>query len=310
MRKKISIFGAGNVGASLAQLIVASGIADCSLIDVAPGLAEGKALDLSHARPLYGRDVKVEGGEDDALVQGSELVVITAGVTRKPGMSRDQLLETNARIVAQCAASVKKHAPQAFVIVVSNPLDAMTWLAAETTGFKKNKVMGMAGALDSSRFISLLADELKVSVRDIQALVLGGHGDQMVPVLSSATWQGQPAAGLLTKEQLSKIIERTRNAGAEIVSKMKTSAFFSPAAGAFAMLKAIFQDEKRLLCASVRLDGEYGVKGLFIGVPVVLGKDGVEKVVELELTGEEKAELAKSKEAVANLVSELKKLKL
>jgi len=310
MRKKVSIFGAGNVGASLAQLLVSSGIADCALIDVAPGLAEGKALDLAQARPLYGADVKIEGGEDSSLIQGSDLVVITAGITRRPGMSRNQLLETNARIVSQCAAAVKKHAPQAFIIVVSNPLDAMTWLAADITGFKKNKVMGMAGALDSSRFVSLLADALKASVKDIQALVLGGHGDQMVPVLSAATWQGQPVAQILARDQLSKIIDRTRNAGAEIVSKMNTSAFFSPAAGVFQMLKAIFADEKRLLCASAWLKGEYGIKGLFIGVPIILGKDGVEKVVELEMTREEKAELEKSRAAVSKLVSELKKLKI
>lgn len=310
MRKKVSVFGAGNVGASLAQLIVFNGIADCALVDVASGVAAGKALDLSEARPIYGSDVKVEGSTDAAIIKGSDVVVITAGITRKPGMSRDQLLETNARIVANCAESVKKFAPKSIIIVISNPLDAMTWLAAEVSGFEKNRVMGMAGVLDSARFVSFLADELGASVKDIQAMVLGGHGDQMVPVLSSSNWQGEPVEKLLPKEQLQKIIDRTRNAGAEIVSLLNTSAFYSPAAGAFLMIKAIFGDEKRLLPCSAFLNGEYGVSGLFIGVPVILGKDGVEKVIMLDLSAREKKELAKSVAAVSGLVDALKKLKI
>jgi len=310
MRKKVSIFGAGNVGASLAQLLVLSGIADASLIDVAPGLAQGKALDLSQARPLYPADVKVEGSTDPAIIKGSDLVVITAGITRKPGMSRDQLLETNARIVAQCASAAKKYAPKAIIIVVSNPLDAMTWLAQKKSGFEKRRVMGMAGILDSARFISFLANALAASVKDIQALVLGGHGDQMVPLLSSATWQGRPVADLIPRNQLEKIVERTRNAGAEIVSLMNTSAFYSPAAAAFTMLKAVFSDEKRLFPCSVALSGQYGVKDLYLGVPVILGKEGVEKVVELKLSKAEKEQFAQSAESVRNLVAQLRKLKL
>jgi len=310
MRKKISIFGAGNVGASLAQLVVYNGTADLALVDVLAGVAEGKALDLSQARPLYGSDVKIQAGDDPLIIAGSDLVVITAGITRKPGMSRDQLLETNAKIVAQCAAAVKKHTPAAFIIVVSNPLDAMTWVAAEVSGADKKKVMGMAGVLDSSRLVSLLADELKASVKDIQAMVLGGHGDQMAPVLSCATWQGRPIEKLMPRERLEEIIARTRNAGAELVAKMNTSAFFSPAAGAFEMLKAVCNDEKRLLACSARLDGEYGLKDIFIGVPVVLGAAGVEKIVELALNAGEKAELEKSAESVRNLIRGLKKLNL
>jgi malate dehydrogenase len=310
MRKKISIFGAGNVGTSLAQLVVFTGLADCAMVDVAAGVAEGKALDLSQARPVYGTDVKIQASDDASIIKGSDLVVITAGITRKPGMSRDQLLETNARIVAQCASGVKKHAPKAFIIVVSNPLDAMTWLASEVSGFEKNKVMGMAGVLDSSRFISFLADALDASVKDIQAMVLGGHGDQMVPLLSYANWQGQPVEKLLPREELSKIVDRTRNAGAEIVAKMNTSAFYSPAASAFSMAKAIFYDEKRLVPCSAALNGEYGIKDIFLGVPVILGRGGVEKIVELKISKEEKAELEKSANSVQNLVNELKKLKI
>jgi len=310
MRRKIAIFGAGNVGASLAQLIVFSGIADCALVDVAPGVAEGKALDLSHARPVYGSDVKVEGSVDASIIKSADIVVITAGITRKPGMSRDQLLETNARIVAQCSDAAKNFAPKSIIIVISNPLDAMTWLAAEKCGFDKKRVMGMAGVLDSSRFVSFLATELDASVKDIQAMVLGGHGDQMVPLLSCALWQGQPIEKLIPKDRLEKIIERTRNAGAEIVSLLNTSAFYSPAAGAFSMIKAALWDEKRLLPCSAFLDGEYGAKGLFIGVPVILGRNGIEKVVELELTASEKKDLEKSVAAVSGLIDTLKKLKI
>lgn len=309
MRRKIGILGAGNVGASLGQLIVFTGLADLALVDVAEGLAEGKALDLAEARPLYGSEVEISGGTDVSLLQDSDLVVITAGMTRKPGMTREQLLEANARIVKECANAVKKFAEEAFVIVVTNPLDAMTWLVSEITNFPKTKVMGMAGILDSARFKHFLADALNVSVKDLQAIVLGGHGDEMVPVLSSATWQGIRVENLLSVEQLGQIVERTKNAGAEIVSKMKTSAFFSPSASVFEMIKAIFYDEKRLVPCSVWLNGEYGVKGLYIGVPVILGKNGVEKVVEIELTAGEKELFHKSVRAVQETVEELKGLK-
>jgi len=310
MRKKIGIFGAGNVGASLGQLIVFTGVADLALVDVIEGLAEGKALDLSEARPVYGSDVRVIGGTDPAIIQDADLVVLTAGITRKPGMSREELLETNARIVGRCAEAVKKYARNAFVIVVSNPLDTMTYVVAEKTGFSKNRVMGMAGVLDSARFRYFLSEALGASVKDIQAVVLGGHGDEMVPLLSYATWQGEKVEKLIPSEALSKIIERTKNAGAEIVSKLKTSAFYSPSASVFEMIKTIFNDEKRVLPCSAWLNGEYGVTGLYVGVPVILGKGGVEKILELELTDKEKELFEKSVQAVRLSVEKLKGLKV
>ncbi len=309
MRKKIGIFGAGNVGASLGQLIVFTGLADLVLVDIAEGIAEGKALDLGAARPIYGSDVKVAGGTAAALIQDADLAVITAGITRKPGMTREQLLETNAKIVGQCADAIKRYAGSAIVIVISNPLDTMTWVAAETTGFDQKRVMGMAGALDSARFRHFLAEALGASVKDLQAMVLGGHGDEMVPLLSYSTWQGEKVERRVSPEVLNKIVERTKNAGAEVVAKLKTSAFYSPAAGAFEMIKAICNDEKRLLPCSAFLNGEYGVKGIFVGVPAVLGKDGVEQVVELELTASEKQLFEKSCAGVRASVERLKSIK-
>lgn len=310
MRRKLAIFGAGNVGSALGQLVIFTGLADLALVDIVEGLAEGKALDLAEARPIYGTDVRVEGSTDASIIQGSDLIVITAGITRKPGMSREELLETNAKIVAQCAEATKKYAPQALVIVISNPLDAMTYVVAERTGFPKNRVMGMAGVLDSARFRHFLAEALGASVKDLHAMVLGGHGDEMVPLLSYAVWQGEKVEKLISPEVLNKIVERTKNAGAEIVAKLKTSAFFSPAASAFEMIKAIFNDEKRLLPCSAWLDGEYGVKGLYIGVPVILGKEGVDKVVELPLTAKEKELFERSVQVVRSSVERLRGLKI
>ncbi len=309
MRKKITIFGAGNVGASLGQLVVFSGIADLAMIDIAEGIAEGKALDLAQARPVYGSDSKVIGGSDPSLTRDADLVVITAGITRKPGMSREELLETNAKIVGQCASAVGQYAGNALVIVISNPLDVMTYVASEAGKLDRRKVMGMAGVLDSARFRHFLSEAIGGSVKDIQAMVLGGHGDEMVPLLSYAVWQGEKIQKLVPAEVLEKIVTRTKNAGAEIVSKLKTSAFYSPAASAFEMIKAIFGDEKRLLPCSAWLNGEYGVKGIYVGVPVILGSAGVEKVVELELTAQEKESFAKSCQAVRSSVEKLKGLK-
>ena len=310
MRKKIAIFGAGNVGASLSQLIVQSNIADLALVDILKDLAMGKALDLAQAKPVYGSDVEIIAGSEPELIKGSELVVITAGATRKPGMTREQLLETNARICAQCARAIKKHTPGAIVIVVSNPLDAMTYLCAEITGFDKSRVIGMAGVLDSARLKLFLADALGASVKDIQAMVLGGHGDQMVPVLSYSSWQGERLERLLSKSRLKAIIERTKNAGAEIVSKLGSSAYYSPSASCFEMIKAILSDEKRLLACSAWLKGEYGLKGIYLGVPIILGKNGVEKVVELKLNSWELRQLKKSADTVFALINQLKKIKL
>lgn len=298
------------MGASLGQMVVFTGIADLALIDIVEGIAEGKALDLAQARPLYGSDVKVEGGTEAALVKDADLAVITAGITRQPGMSREELLLTNARIVGQCAEATGKYAPNAFVMMISNPLDAMTYVAAQKTGFPKNRVMGMAGVLDSARFRHFLSEAIGGSVKDIQAMVLGGHGDEMVPLLSSAVWQGEKIEKVVSAEALEKIVSRTKNAGSEIVSKLKTSAFYSPAASAFEMIQAIFNDEKRLLPCSAWLEGEYGVNGIYVGVPVILGKGGVEKIVELELTEKEKELFAQSCQAVKSSVEKLKGLKV
>ena len=310
MRKKISIFGAGNVGSALGQLLASSGTADLVLVDVVPGRAEGKALDLAQATPLYQRDIKIIGGENSRLIKNSNLVVITAGAVRKPGMSRDELLEINARIVQECARAIKKYAPKALVIVVSNPLDAMTWLCYKILGFKRERVMGMAGVLDSARFKYLLAQKLGASVKDLQAMVLGGHGDDMVPVLSTALWQGQRIDKLLSPKELKEIVQKTRNAGAEIVAKMQTSAFFSPSASIFEMIKAIFKDEKRLLPCSVIVQGEYGFKGIALGLPVILGARGVERIVELKLSRTEQKALEKSAQRVKNLIKKLNSLKI
>ncbi len=305
-RKKVSIIGAGNVGASLAQLLVRDGISDVVLFDVAPGVPQGKALDLGEACPLWGTSFSVTGTNAIGETAGSDIVVITAGLARKPGMSRDDLLKANASIIGDVAAKAAAHSPGAIIIVVTNPLDVMTHLAWKSSGFPSERVFGMGGVLDSARLRSFLAWELKVSPKDVEALVLGGHGDQMVPVRSLISVKGIGIDALLDNEKIESIIERTRNGGAEIVSLLKTgSAYYAPAASVCEMVKSVMFDEKRLLPCAACLDGQYGAKGVYAGVPVILGKGGVENILEVPLTPDEKAAFDRSVSAVGKLAGAL-----
>ena len=306
-RPKVAVFGAGNVGATTAQRIVERELADVVLVDVVEGLPQGKALDLAEAAPILGCDAKVSGTNNVTDIAGSDVVVITAGVARKPGMSRDDLLATNARIVGGIADAVAAHAPEAVVVCVTNPLDVMTWLTWERTGFPAERVVGMAGVLDSARFRAFIAMELGVSVRDVEALVLGGHGDSMVPLPHHATVGGVPLPALLPQERIAALVERTRNAGAEIVRLLKTgSAFYAPSAAVVAMVQSILRDERRVLPCCARLEGQYGLEGVFAGVPVVLGQGGVEMIVELELHPDELAALQRSADHVRTTMEKLK----
>jgi len=287
-KPKVAVFGAGNVGATVAQRIVEKELADVVLLDVVEGLPQGKALDMAEAAPVEGYDARMVGSNNTTDAAGADLVVITAGIARKPGMSRDDLMATNARIVGGIADAVRQHAPEAIVVVVTNPLDVMTWLTAERTGFPPERVMGMAGVLDSARFRAFIAMELGVSVKDVEAMVLGGHGDSMVPLPRSATVGGVPLPALLSAERIEALVRRTRNGGAEIVALLKTgSAYYAPSSAVVAMVGSILRDERRVLPACVRLDGQYGLSGLYAGVPVVLGDGGVEMIVELELSPDE-----------------------
>ena len=307
MNRKVSVIGGGgNVGASVGTYIAERGLADVVLIDILEGIPQGKALDLTQAAPLRGANARLTGSNDLAAVKGSDLVVITAGFPRKPGMSRSDLLLGNAEIARTAAEAVKKHAPQATVIVVTNPLDVMAYLAYKVTGFPKNRVMGMAGVLDSARFRAFVALELDVAPVDVQAMVLGGHGDSMVPLPRYTTVSGIPITELMQPDAIERLSARTRNGGAEIVSLLKSgSAYYAPAASAVEMVKAVLDDEKRLLLCSVLLDGEYGLRDLFIGVPCVIGAQGVERVLELPLAESEKAALTTSAHAVAKDIAEL-----
>lgn len=306
MRQKVSVIGAGNVGATVAQRVAELDLVDVSLVDVVEGLAEGKALDLSQAGPVLGYDSHVRGGTDYAITDGSRVVVITSGLARKPGMSRDDLVNANAKIVGQVTEEVVRHSPEAILVVVTNPLDAMTELALRVSGLPRTRVIGMAGILDSARFRSFLAAELEVSVRNVEAYVLGGHGDAMVPLRGATSIAGVPVAKLIPEARLEAIVERTRDGGAEIVHHLKTgSAFYAPAAAATQMVEAILSDRGRILPCAVRLEGEYGVSGVVVGVPVKLGAAGVEQVIEVELSPEERTELARSVEAVRSTVAVL-----
>jgi malate dehydrogenase len=309
VKQKVAVIGAGNVGASAALYVAERGLADVVLIDrpEMEGMPNGKALDMVQSAPLWHKGTRVEGASDLAAVKGAQVVVMTAGFPRKPGMSRSDLLKANADIVRPAAEAVKKHAPDAYVVVVTNPLDVMAWLFWSTTGFPRHRVMGMAGILDSARFRAFLAMELGVSGADIQAMVLGGHGDSMVPLPRYTTAGGIPVGELIPAERLSAIIQRTRDGGAEIVKLLKTgSAYYAPAMSAVEMVEAILLDQKRLVPCSVLLTGQYGLCDLFIGVPVVLGGGGVEKIVELKLSPEETAALQKSGKDVADMIGELK----
>ncbi len=302
MRKKITVVGAGNVGASAAQRLAEKGLFDIVLVDVVEGLPQGKALDLMQVGPVIGSDAQVTGSNDYAPTAGSDLFIVTAGIARKPGMSRDDLLKTNTGIVKAVAEQIKKTSPNAFVIVVSNPLDAMCYVMRQVTGFPRERVLGMAGVLDSARMRTFVAQELKVSVKNVQAFVLGGHGDTMVPMPRYCTVSSIPLPELLPAEAIDRIVKRTREGGAEIVALLKTgSAYYAPSASAVEMAEAILLDRKQILPCAVWLQGEYGLKDVFVGVPAKLGAKGLEEVVKLKLTAEEQAELNKSAEAVRDL---------
>ncbi len=295
MKKKISIIGAGNVGASLGLYLAEVNLGDIVLVDIVEGVPQGKALDLSQAGPVRGYNSRVTGTNNYADIANSDMVVITAGLPRKPGMSREDLLSANADIVGKVADEIKKYAPKSFVLVVSNPLDIMTYHAFKKTGFPANRVFGQAGVLDSVRFRTFVALELGVAFTDTQAMVLGGHGDTMVPLTRYTTVSGVPISELISKEKIQAISDRTRDGGAEIVKLLKTgSAYYAPAAASAEMVKAVLGDEKKLLPASAYLTGQYGLSDLYIGVPVILGAAGVEKIVELKLEKEEKEALTKS----------------
>ena len=308
MVNKITVVGAGNVGASTAQRIAEKELArTVVMVDVADGIPQGKGLDQWESAPIELFDSRVSGSTGYETSTGSDIVVITAGIARKPGMSRDDLLNTNAGIVKSVAAEVAKTSPDAIVIVVSNPLDVMCWVAKEVTGFPRERVIGMAGILDTARFRSFIAEKLDVSVRDIQAMVLGGHGDTMVPLISYTSISGIPIRQFMSDEELQPLVDRARNGGAEIVKYLKTgSAYYAPSSGAVQMVEAIVMDQKRILPCSAWLDGEYGFKGIYLGVPCKLGRKGLEKIVEITLTDDEKAALAKSAEAVREPMSVVK----
>ena len=307
-RKKIALIGAGNIGGELANQLVQKQLGDVVLFDIPQkeGVAKGKALDLEQASALSGADAKVSGTSSWADVAGADVLIITAGIPRKPGQSRDDLVASNLPIIRDVADNAKKVAPNAFSIVVSNPLDAMVYEFQRRTGFPSAKVAGMAGALDSARYQLFLAREAGVSVKDVRTLVLGGHGDDMVPIASATTINGIPVDRLISKDKLDAIIARTRTGGGEIVSLMGTSAYYAPAAGAIAMAEAYLLDQKRLLAAATLLSGQYGYKDLYLGVPVVIGAGGVEKIVDISLTADEKAALEKSAASVRKVVDVVK----
>ncbi len=305
-RRRVTVIGAGNVGATTAQRIIETGLADVVLVDIVEGMPQGKALDLAEAAPVVGYDVRVTGTNDYADTAGSKIVVVTSGLARQPGMSRDDLLMKNAAIVRSVVEQAVAVSPEAIIIVVTNPLDAMCHVAMQASGFGRDRVIGMAGVLDSARFRHFIADELSVSVRDVRAFVLGGHGDTMVPLPRYSTVGGVPVTELIPAERLEQIIDRTRNGGAEIVALLKTgSAFYAPAASVVEMVEAILLDRRRILPCAAYLQGEYGIDGLFVGVPVVLGNGGMEQIIEISLTDEEKAQLAHSAAAVRELVEKL-----
>jgi malate dehydrogenase len=317
-KDKITIVGAGNVGATSAHIAVIKQLGDIVLLDVVKGLAEGKALDIAESAPLSASanqrrdgqlfDSNIIGTTEWQQTADSHLVIVTGGLPRKPGMSRDDLLKTNAHIVKFVSQQIAQYSPDSIVIVVSNPLDAMVYTAAKTTGFAKNRIMGMAGALDSARFSYFLAQELGVSVTDIKCLLMGGHGDDMVPLPRFTTVSEKSITELLDKKKIAEIIERTRNAGIEIVNLLGYSAYYAPAAGVIKMAEAILKDKNELICCSAYCAGEYNASGYFVGVPAVLGRNGVEKIIELDLNDSETAEFQKSLEHVKQLTSQVDKL--
>ncbi len=311
-RKKIGLVGAGNIGGTLAHLAALKELGDVVLFDVVEGLPQGKALDISQSLAVEKLDASVKGTNDYADLKGADVVIVTAGIARKPGMSRDDLVNTNTGIVSTVAANLKQHCPEAFVIVITNPLDAMVWVMQQQTGFNPKKVVGMAGVLDSGRFSHFISEATGASHRDVTTFVLGGHGDTMVPVVNYSTVGGIPLTdlvkmGTIKQDALDKIVQRTRDGGAEIVGLLKTgSAFYAPAASAIKMAQSYLKDEKQLLPCAAYLSGEYGQKDLYVGVPCIIGKNGVEKIVEIALPAEQKAQFEKSVAAVRELCGGIK----
>ena len=307
-RKKIALIGAGNIGGTLAHLAATKELGDIVLFDVVEGVPQGKALDLSQCGPIEGFDAKITGTNDYADIAGADVIIVTAGVARKPGMSRDDLLGINLKVMKAVGEGIKNNAPNAFVICITNPLDAMVWALREFSGLPANKVVGMAGVLDSARFSHFLAEEFQVSVKDINSFVLGGHGDTMVPVVQYSTVAGIPIPDLIkqgrsTKERIDAIVARTRSGGGEIVALLKTgSAYYAPATSGIAMAEAYLNDQKRLLPCAAYVDGKYGLDGLYVGVPVIIGANGVEQIVEIELDAEAKTNLQVSVDAVKELL--------
>ena len=314
-RAKIALVGAGNIGGTLAHLIGLKQLGDVVLFDIAEGMPQGKALDLAESSPLEGVDACCRGTSDYADLQDADVVIVTAGLARKPGMSRDDLLLTNANIIKQVAQNIKTYCPDAFVIDVTNPLDAMVWVMREESGLPHQRVVGMAGVLDSARFRYFLSEEFKVSVEDVFAMVMGGHGDTMVPLIRYSTVGGIPlpeliASGQTTRQKIEAIVERTRNGGGEIVSLLKTgSAFYAPASSAVSMVESYLLNKRRILPCAAWLTGEYGVKDLYVGVPVIIGENGVERIVEVRLNQEEQAMFDASVSAVRSLVRQLEHLR-
>jgi malate dehydrogenase len=304
MRKKVSVVGSGNVGATAAHWIASKELADVVLIDILEGIPQGKALDLQQAMPIEKRDSRIIGTNNYKDTAGSDIVVITAGIPRKPGMSRDDLLNTNYNIMKSVVTEAIKYSPGCILIIVSNPLDAMAQTAYKLSGFPRNRVIGMAGVLDSARFRTFIADELNVSVENVTAFVLGGHGDTMVPLPRYSTVAGIPITELIAPDRLAALVQRTRDGGAEIVKYLKTgSAYYAPSAAATEMVEAILKDKKKILPCAAYLDGEYGIKGLYVGVPAKLGAKGIEQIIEIKLTADEQAALNKSADAVKELVA-------
>lgn len=309
MKHKVTVVGGGNVGATAAQRLAEKELADVVLIDILEGIPQGKALDLAEAAPIEKHDAGVLGTNDYKDSENSDIVIVTAGIPRKPGMSRDDLISTNAGIMKNVTREIAAHSPNAVLIIVSNPLDAMCHVAYETSGFPKNRVVGMAGVLDSARFRTFISRELNVSVENTHAFVLGGHGDTMVPLPRYSTVAGIPITELIPEERIEALVDRTRNGGAEVVSLLKTgSAYYAPASAAVEMAESILKDKKKILPCAALLEGEYGINGLFIGVPVKLGSDGIEDIIQIDLTDSEQAALQHSADAVRELVDTIKRL--
>jgi malate dehydrogenase len=313
-RRKIALIGGGQIGGTLAHLAALKELGDIVLFDIVEGLPQGKMLDIAQAGPVEGYDAKLKGTNSYADIAGADVVIVTAGIARKPGMSRDDLLGINIKVMSAVGEGIKTHAPKAFVICITNPLDAMVWALRQFSGLPHHMVVGMAGVLDSARFRYFLADEMNVSVEDVSAFVLGGHGDTMVPMPRFSTIAGVPLPelvkmGWIKQERLDQIVQRTRDGGAEVIALLKTgSAFYAPATSAIEMAQSYLKDKKRVLPCACYVDGAYGIKGLYVGVPAVIGEKGIERIVELELTPDERTALAKSAESVMGLIEACKKI--